>query len=250
MEKILKNKISVITGAAKGIGKEVSRTFAREGSDIVLLDIDKNRLTQTVKEIKKIPVNITVYEVDISNSNEVNIIIDKIIGKYERIDILINSAGIFEVKELLDTSDELFDRVININLKGTFYCCRAVANIMKQKKYGKIINISSLAGKTKSIIAGVSYSTSKAGIIGLTRSMAAELAEYNINVNAVAPSYIETGIHSIISERLREKIKNDIPLKRVTTVEDVANLILFLSSDLSKNITGEVININGGVFMD
>lgn len=247
---MLKNKISVVTGAARGIGKEVSKIFAREESTVLLFDIDKETLNKTAEELSCQSGDIYTFKIDVCNSLDVNNVIGGIIDRFKKIDILVNSAGIFETTKLLNTSDELFNKVLDVNLKGVFYCCRAVAKKMIENKYGKIVNISSLAGKTRPITAGHSYSTSKAGIIGLTRSIASELAEHNINVNAIAPSLVETDLVGILTKEKKEEIMSNIPLKRITTVEDIANLILFMVSDLSKNITGEIININGGVFMD
>ena len=247
---MLKNRIAVVAGAAGGIGKEISKLLSKNKSTVILFDKDINGINKLVEEITLECGDAFAYEVDVSDSNKVNDVMEKVIYKFKKIDILVNCAGIYETYRLLDTTDEIFNKVLKINLYGTFYLCRAAARSMIENRYGKIVNMTSLAGKTKSIYAGPSYSISKAGLVGLTWSLASQLAEFNINVNAVAPSMVETNMLSSLSKDEKERLILGIPLKRITTVNDIANLALFLVSDQSRNITGEVININGGVFMD
>ena len=249
---MFEGKVAIVTGAARGIGKAVAASFAEYGSKVVIIDIDENRLEETAEELSKKSGegNIIAIKVDVSDSAEVNDAVNSIIKKWNKVDILVNCAGIDERNRITETTDEILDKVLAINLKGTFYFCRAVAPSMIKNKYGKIISISSVSAKTKSIFSGPSYNMSKAAINGLTRTLSGQLAEYNINVNAVAPSLVETEMMKELVPEEKNLVLNGIPLGRLAGVMDVVEPIVFLASDKAGYITGEIMDINGGSFVD
>ncbi len=244
----LKDKVAVVTGGARGIGREISGTFLKEGAVVYIFDVDRGQGDKTVREFKSVygKNKINFLEVDITNEENVESSIEKIIGIEEGIDILVNNAGITRDNLILRMSLEDWQKVIDINLTGAFICSKYVVKNMVKKRSGKIINISSIVGVHGN--AGQSnYSSSKAGIIGLTKTLARELAGRNILVNTIAPGYIETEMTERLSDKVKEKLMEQIPIRRLGSVKDVAKTVLFLASDDSNYITGTVISLDGGM---
>ena len=246
----LYDKVALITGAARGIGRAIALKLYTHGANIVINDIvSENEINQNLQEIKKGTNEVTGIRADITKLDEVEKMIKEIINKFGKIDILVNNAGIIRDSLLIRMKEGDWDAVINVNLKGTFNCSRTVAKyMMRQKTGGKIVNISSVIGLIGNI-GQSNYSASKAGIIGLTKSMAKELALRNINVNAVAPGFIETDMTQKLPEKIRNSLQEKIPLRRLGTVEDVAQVVYFLVSEASNYITGQVIKVDGGMVM-
>jgi 3-oxoacyl-[acyl-carrier protein] reductase len=246
----LKNRVAIVTGAARGIGKAIALAFIREGAKVAIIDSDEERLEILKKEINKENKEAMTIFCDITKSSEVNGMVDQVRKRFGRIDILVNNAGIIRRGTIETVTEEDWDRVIEVNLKGTFNCCKAVVGIMKLQGYGKIINVSSIAGKMGDITSAPGYGPSKAGIDALTKTLARQLAQYGINVNAVSPHAIETEMSAQWSEERRKEIVASIPLGRLGKPEDVAEAVLFLASDEASFITGEILDVNGGALMD
>lgn len=244
----LKGQIALITGGAQGIGKELACVFAEHGANIIIGDIQRETLDSTVSELKKFKVEVEGYILDVSNFNSCEKAAQKAIDKFGRIDILVNNAGITKDTLLLRMTEEDFDRVIKINLKGTFNCTKIISRIMMKQRYGRIINIASVIGLIGN--AGqVNYAASKAGIIGVTKSVAKELGSRNVTVNAIAPGFIETQMTDVLPEEVKSKMLESIPLKRIGTPTDVAYAALFLASEYASYITGQVLVVDGGMVM-
>ena len=243
-------KVALITGSARGIGKAIALELANHGANIVINDIlPKNEIEKTLEEIKQISDKALGIRADITVFNEVENMVKEIVNKFGKIDILVNNAGITRDSFLIRMKEEDWDAVIKINLKGTFNCSKAVAKyMMRQKSTDKIVNISSVIGVVGNI-GQVNYAASKAGIIGLTKSIAKELAIRNINVNAIAPGFIKTDMTKKLPEKVMQDLQQHIPLKRLGTVEDIAKVVYFLVSDAANYITGQVINVDGGMVM-
>ena len=246
----LKDRVAIVTGGARGIGKAIALGFLREGAKVAIVDSDKERLEMLKKEIGKESKEVSVIPCDITKSSDVKEMVDQVRKGFSRIDILVNNAGIIRRGTIETVTEEDWDRVIEVNLKGTFNCCKAVAGIMKQQGYGKIINVSSIAGKMGDITSAPGYGPSKAGVDALTKTLARQLAPYGINVNGVAPHAIETEMSAQWSEERRKEIIASIPLGRLGKPEDVATAVLFLASDEASFITGEILDVNGGALMD
>ena len=242
-------KVAFITGGSRGIGKEVATKFAENGYNIVINYVsDKTNVEQLRNEWESKGVKTLILKADVTKIEEVENVVKTAIDTIGKIDVLVNNAGITRDNLLMRMSEEEFDKVIETNLKGTFIVTKAVTKYMMKKRSGSIINLSSVVG-----VAGnagqCNYSASKAGVIGFTKSVAKELASRNIRANAVAPGFIETDMTAVLSDAVKENIHNQIPLKRMGTAKEVANLIYFLGSDESSYITGQVINIDGGMVM-
>jgi 3-oxoacyl-[acyl-carrier protein] reductase len=246
----LNDKAAIITGGARGIGKAIALAFFREGAKVALVDVDKGILEATRNAIKKNKEEIICVPCDITKSVEVKSMVDQVRKAFGRIDILVNNAGIIRRGTIETVTEEDWDRVIEVNLKGTFNCCKAVVETMKSQRYGKIVNVSSIAGKVGDITSAPGYGPSKAGIDALTKTLARQLAQFGINVNGVAPHAIETEMSAQWSEERRKEIIASIPLNRLGKPEDVANAVLFLASDEASFITGEILDVNGGALMD
>ena len=242
-------KVALITGASRGIGKQVAITLAKDGFDIALNCRKSNEDVLNIKkEIESYNVKCLIVEGDVSIFEDTEKITKQTIDEFGRIDVLVNNAGITKDMLLLRMKKEDFQNVIDVNLVGTFNMSKNVASYMMKARSGKIINISSVVGISGN--AGqANYSASKAGIIGFTKSLAKELASRNILVNAVAPGFIQTDMTNVLKDDVKEKIFEQIPLKREGTPQEVANVIKFLASDDSSYITGQVINIDGGMLM-
>ena len=253
----LKGKIALITGAARGIGKSIALRFAQEGARIALNDINEESLKETAREIEKIGRERVIHKsADISKGKQVKALTQYVRQKLGVIDILVNNAAISRIVPFLDTSEKLWDRTMEVNLKGAFLCCQAVIPGMIKKGKGKIINMSSQSGKRGSKW-HAAYCVSKFGIIGLTQSLALELAPYRINVNAVCPGVVFTSLwqehaldharrEGIEEKEVKENLLKNIPLARLGTPQDIANLVLFLASSRSDYMTGQAINLSGG----
>ena len=243
------NKTVFVTGASRGIGKEVALKFADKGYNVVINYVSsKTNVEELKEEFENKGVKALIMQADVTNKEAIEELVKKAIEEFGSIDVLVNNAGITKDNLLMRMSEEEFDKVIEINLKGTYIVTKAVTKYMMKKRKGSIINLSSVVG-----VAGnagqCNYAASKAGIIGFTKSVAKELASRNIRANAVAPGFIETDMTAVLSDEVKENIHNQIPLKRMGTAKEVADLIYFLGSDESAYITGQVINIDGGMVM-
>ena len=245
--KRFENKIVLVTGAGRGIGASIAKRFASEGAEVIVNYSGNDEVAQkTVDEITATGGQAQKYKCSVNDSESVKVMIDEIIKKFGRIDILVNNAGITKDGLMLRMTDEDFDRVIDVNLKGTFNCTKYVSKYMLKQKSGKIINISSVVGLSGN--AGqVNYSASKAGIIGITKSAAKELSSRGITVNAVAPGYVDTDMTKVLSDNIRNVILKNIPLQRMGNVEDISNCVAFLASEDASYITGQVISVDGGM---
>lgn len=245
--KRFENKIVLVTGAGRGIGASIAKRFASEGAEVIVNYSGNDETAQkTVDEITAIGGQAQKYKCSVNDSESVKVMIDEIIKEFGRIDILVNNAGITKDGLMLRMTDEDFDRVIDVNLKGTFNCTKYVSKYMLKQKSGKIINISSVVGLSGN--AGqVNYSASKAGIIGITKSAAKELSSRGITVNAVAPGYVDTDMTKVLSDNIRNEILKNIPLQRMGNVEDISNCVAFLASEDASYITGQVISVDGGM---
>jgi len=243
----LQDKISIVTGSGRGIGRAICLALAREGSHIVAGDIDIGLAEKVSEEVRSLNRQALPVKCDVSNKKQVNYMVEAAIKEFGKVDILVNNAGVITVSKTEDLSEQEWDRVLNVNLKGVFLCSQAVIKLMQKQKSGKIINIASSAGKIGGVIAGINYSTSKAGVIGFTIHLAKELAPYGINVNAVAPGFVDT---ALIEGFSREKIINATPLRRLGEPEDIARAVVFLASEDSDFVTGEILDVNGGIVMD
>ncbi|AID44831.1 3-oxoacyl-acyl-carrier protein reductase [Candidatus Arthromitus sp. SFB-mouse-NL] len=246
---MLKDKVAIVTGASRGIGKSIAINFARQGSKVVLnYRSDDNGAETTKQEIEQNGGVAILHKGDVSDFYVAEELMNFCKEKFSRIDILVNNAGITRDALVMRMKEEDFDSVINVNLKGSFNCAKHASSIMLRQKSGKIINISSVIGIIGN--AGqVNYAASKAGIIGMTKSLAKELGSRGINVNAIAPGFIETDMTDVLGDNVKETILSHIPLKKMGKTEDVSNLAVFLASNMSDYITGQVITVDGGMVM-
>lgn len=246
---MLNGKNVIVTGATRGIGREIALTLAQNGANIAMNYRSLNsEVENLINEIKSFGVDALAIKCDVSIATEVDNFVKEVKAHYNTIDVLVNNAGITKDGLILRMKEEDFDDVLDVNLKGTFNTTKSVSSIMIKQKYGKIINISSVVG-----IAGnagqCNYAASKAGVIGFSKSVARELSSRNINVNVVAPGYINTDMTKNLPDKVKEEIIKSIPMKKIGDPKEVANLVLFLSSNLSDYITGQVINVDGGMVM-
>lgn len=239
------NKVILITGAAKGIGRDIAETLAKNPDNIIIANYNKSeeQAKEMQLKLKKENINIEIIKADVSKRDEVKKMIEEVLNKYKKIDVLINNAGISQYKLFNDITDDDWDNIININLKSAFIVSQEVVRNMIQNKSGCIINISSIWGVIGASME-VAYSTSKAGIIGLTKSLAKELGPSNIRVNAIAPGIIDTGMNARFSEDEINSIKEEIPLGKIGKTADVTRCVQWLIND--EYTTGQVISINGG----
>jgi 3-oxoacyl-[acyl-carrier protein] reductase len=247
----LEDCVTLVTGAGRGIGRAIALGFAREKSHVIINDIcSKNELERVAREISALGVKSLSMQADVGRSDEVRNMMGQIEKTFQRLDILVNNAGIIRRGTIETVTEEEWDQVIRVNLKGTFNCSKAAVDIMKRQGRGKIINVSSIAGKMGDITSAPGYGPSKAAIDALTKTLARQLAQYGINVNAVAPHAIETEMSAQWSEEKRRSIIEAIPLKRLGKPEEVAEAVMFLASDKADFITGEILDVNGGFLMD
>lgn len=246
---MLKGKCAIVTGAAKGIGKAIALKLASLGANIVLnYRSSEEKAIETENEIKALGVEVLRVKGDISNISDVENLIKTAKENFGKIDIMVNNAGITKDTLILRMKEEDFDSVINVNLKGVFNCLKTITPVMVKQREGKIINLSSVVGLSGN--AGqVNYAASKAGVIGMTKSLAKEVGARGITVNAVAPGFIETDMTEVLGDKFKEEAKKAIPLKRLGKPEDVANVVAFLASEDANYITGQVIQVDGGMVM-
>jgi NAD(P)-dependent dehydrogenase (short-subunit alcohol dehydrogenase family) len=241
----LKGKKAIVTGAGQGIGRSIALRLAQEGADVVIAEINPTTGAQTAKEIEALGGRALSISVDVANQKEVQVMVDQVLKVWKGIDILINNAGFDRPAHLLKMKDEDWEAVLGVHLKGTLNCIQAVAPYMIEHGYGKIVNTSSVWGKSGAV-SEVSYSTAKAGIIGLTKSVARELGRYQINVNVVLPGLILTPTISKMAEKYQTLIIENTPLKRIGQPEEVANVVAFLVSDEASFVTGAMVEVSGG----
>ncbi|MFT8315901.1 MAG: 3-oxoacyl-[acyl-carrier-protein] reductase [Clostridium sp.] len=245
----LKGKTAIVTGASRGIGRAIALRLADMGANLVLNYRSSIQSTEDIiKEIEEKGVKAIAVQADISRFEEAEKLVKAAVDTFTSIDILVNNAGITKDGLLLRMKEEDFDSVINVNLKGAFNTIKHVSGIMLKQRSGKIINISSVVGITGNV-GQLNYAAAKAGILGLTKSAARELGSRGITVNAVAPGFIQTDMTEVLSDKVKENVKGTIPLKTLGTPEDVANLVGFLATDMASYITGQVINVDGGMVM-
>jgi len=246
---LLEGKIALVTGASRGIGRAVALTLAKEGAKVAINYAGNEKAAEDVKKaIEDMGGEAFVIGADVSKSEGAENLVAKTVEKFGGLDILVNNAGITRDGLLARMKDEDFDAVINTNLKGVFYTTRAATKIMMKARKGRVINMASVVG----IIGNAgqaNYSAAKAGVIGFTKTVAKELAGRGITANAVAPGFIETDMTAVLSDKAKEAMEANIPLKRGGKPEDVANAVLFLASDMASYITGQVINVDGGMVM-
>lgn len=252
----LQGRVAVITGGARGIGKAIANRLAHAGCVVALMDVQEQLLKEVVADLTRQGYRSFGFVGDVSNSTDVKHVVKLAVESAGTVDILVNNAGVSFKKggekiPFFEIPEEQWDRVLDINLKGPFLCSQAVAPIMMDQRYGRIVNISSMAAKLgASGPAGAHYSASKAGLSCLTKSLAYELAPYNIRVNAVAPGVIKTDIFAASSPEINQRFLERIPMNRFGTVEEVAEAVHFLISDASSYFTGEIMDVNGGIIMD
>jgi NAD(P)-dependent dehydrogenase (short-subunit alcohol dehydrogenase family) len=241
----LEGKIALVTGAGRGMGKAIALTFAKEGADVAVNDINLDNAEATASEARALGRRSMAIKADVSKREEVNRMVERVIREWGGIDILVNNAGIGNARMVEDMTESEWHNVIGVNLDGTFYCSKAVLETMKSRGGGRIVNISSLAGKKISIGSCAAYTASKSGILGFTRHLAFEVGPYKINVNAICPGLTLTDKVQMPAERLKS-MTNSMPLKDACRPQDIANTALFLASDKSKMITGITIDVDAG----
>jgi 3-oxoacyl-[acyl-carrier protein] reductase len=246
----LKDKVSIVTGAAQGLGKAIAIGLAQRGSKIVVCDLNSELAKNVAEEIRSMGRKAFSQKVDVSKAPEVKAMVEHTLEEFGRIDILVNNAGICQVVSIDDMTEEDWDKVMDVNLKGVFLCSKAVMEIMKKQRSGKIINLGSIAGKVGGLTTGANHSVSKAGVMCFTKALARELAPFGITVNSVAPGIIETDMTRGITQGNFTNYVKSIPLGMIGKPEDVANAVAFLVSDEAGYITGEILDVNGGMLMD
>jgi len=243
-----KGKIAIVTGASRGIGRSISLALSAAGATIVAMDMDQAATDAVVAELKAAGGSAIAVVGNVTVPADAENMIDVAVKEFGRVDILVNNAGITRDNIFIRMKDEDWDAVMTVNLKGAFLCSRAASKAMVKQRSGRIINIASVVGQMGN--AGqANYCASKAGLIGLTKSNARELAKRNITVNAVAPGFIATAMTDALSDKVKAELTAQIPLERLGSSEDIANAVLFLASEASGYITGHVLSVNGGMYM-
>ena len=243
-----KDRVAVVTGASRGIGRSIALALAAKGATIVAVDMDQAATDAIVAELQAAGTKALAVVGNVTVPADVERMIDAATEAFGRVDILVNNAGITRDGLLMRMKDEDWDAVLNVNLKGAFLCTRAAFKVMSKQRYGRIINIASVVGQMGN--AGqANYCASKAGLIGLTKSNARELAKRSITVNAVAPGFIATAMTDALSDKVRDELTAQIPLERLGSADDIANAVVFLASEASGYITGHVLSVNGGMYM-
>lgn len=244
----LANKVAIVTGASRGIGRAIALKLASEGADLVVTATTLESARSTALEVESLGRKALPLSVDVSDSAAVTAMFSSAVEAFGKVDILVNNAGITKDGLLLRMKDADWDAVLDVNLKGAFNCIREAAKLMTKARSGRIVNISSVVGEMGN--AGqINYSASKAGMIGLTKSAARELAKRGVTVNAVTPGFIETDMTAVLSEKVREDLLQQIPLERLGSPDDIANAVFFLVSPMGNYITGHVLSVNGGMYM-
>ena len=245
---LLTKQVAIVTGGARGIGREIALVLAREGADLTLFDINEEQLAKTVSELEALGRRAIGLVVDVTSAKAVDEAVLKVLDKLGSVDILINNAGITQDGLIVRMEDAQWDRVLTINLKGTFLCTRAVAKLMLKARAGRIVNIASIIGLIGN--AGqANYAASKAGVIGLTKSVAKELASRGITCNAIAPGFIQTEMTERLSDEVKQRLFEQIPMRKLGEPQDVAQAALFFVSPASRYITGHVLVVDGGLAM-
>jgi len=246
-----KDKVAIITGSGQGIGQSIAKALAREGASLMINDINVDAARKTAEEIKEVfRTEASFVRTDVRSREDIQNLIEFCMQHFGQIDILVNNAGICPLTKIEDITQEEWDEVLNINLRGVFFCSQAVTPIMKEQRSGNILNMASIAGKVGGIWSGVHYSVSKAGVICLTKAFARALAPFGVRVNAIAPGPIDTQMTQAFPPDARANLAQTCPLGRLGDVQDIAEAALFLLSDGSKHITGEILDVNGGLLMD
>jgi len=244
----LSGKIALVTGAAQGIGRDIALALANDGADVAICDVNLDAAQKTAGDIEAKGRKSLALKANVAASADVTAMIDQVVEKFGKIDILVNNAGITRDGLILRMKDEDWDLVLSINLKGSFLCTKAALKYMSKQRGGTIINIASIVGAMGN--AGqANYVASKAGLIGLTKTIAREYANRGITANAVAPGFIDTAMTQALSENVRQELAKQIPMGKLGTPEDVANAVRFLASPWASYITGQVIHVNGGMYM-
>lgn len=245
---MVQDRVALITGASRGIGRSIALALAAQGAKIVAVDVDLQATEEFVAELKAAGTEAVAVQGNVTVADDVDAMVKTAKETFDRIDILVNNAGITRDGLLLRMKEADWDAVLDVNLKGAFLCTRAVSKLMSKQRNGRIINIASVVGQMGN--AGqANYCASKAGLMGLTRSNARELAKRNITVNAVAPGFIATAMTDALPEDKKKELADQIPLERLGSAEDIANAVVFLAADNSGYITGQVIGVNGGMYM-
>ena len=243
-------KVAIVPGAAQGMGKQVALDLAAEGAQVAICDVQEEALNEAKGEIERAGGRCLSLTCDVSSRAQVEEMIKQTTQTFGRVDILINNAGLLLTGTIEQTTDEIIDRTLDINLKGALYAIRAVTPIMKAQRYGRIVNVASITGKNGDHTTVFVYGASKGALISLTRSVARQLGPFGITCNAIAPHAIMTKMMSYWDEEKKRRIAEQIPVRRLGTPEDVSRLTMFLASDEASYITGETVNINGGYYMD
>ncbi|HXI09250.1 MAG TPA: 3-oxoacyl-[acyl-carrier-protein] reductase [Thermodesulfobacteriota bacterium] len=244
----LSSRVAIVTGGGQGIGKAIALKLASYGADVAVVDVNLERAEEVAKEVRNMGRRAMAMKADVVSVKETEEMAEKVYKELEAIHILVNNAGITKDGLILRMKEEDWDAVLNVNLKGAFNCTKAVLKYMTKMKWGRIVNIASVVGVMGNS-GQANYAASKAGLIGLTKTIAREFASRNITCNAVAPGFIETAMTDSLSEKVREELLKQIPLGRLGGANDVAMGVVFLSSNASNYITGHVLNINGGMVM-
>ena len=241
----LKVKVSIITGAGRGIGQATALKFAREGALVVVCDLDQDSVDETVNAVRSAGGEAVGFLMDVTSAASIRAMVEGVVQRYGRIDVLVNNAGIVEDAQLIKMTEEQFDRVLEVNLKGTYNCTKAVAEIMVEQKSGVILNASSIVGVYGNF-GQTNYAASKFAVIGMVKTWARELGRKGVRANAVCPGFVETTILSTIPERVLQALKERVPLGRLARPEEIANTYAFLASDEASYINGAVIEVSGG----
>lgn len=244
----LKDKVCIVTGSGSGIGQATAIKFALEGAKVAVCDVNETAAANTVKEIIEKGGKAKSYKVDITDKESIQNVVDDLMKQYGRIDVLVNNAGIIMDAQLKKMTDDQFDKVINVNLKGTYLFSKAVVNIFIEQQKGVILNASSIVGLYGNF-GQTNYAASKFGVIGFTRTWAKELGRYNIRVNAVCPGFIATSILAPMPEKVIKSMEDKVPMKRLGKPEEIANTYAFLASDEASYVNGAVIEVSGGIII-
>ncbi|MCD6570496.1 MAG: SDR family oxidoreductase [Deltaproteobacteria bacterium] len=249
MDLDLRDKVALVTGAGSGIGEQTALLFAEEGAKVAVNDISFDSAQKVVGEIEKKGGNAIAIKANVASFTEVSQVVEEILETFGKVDILVNNAGIYPAKPIQEMDEEEFDMVINVDLKGVYNCTRAVVNHMIERCYGRIVSLSSVAGRVGSVANVSHYAAAKAGVLGFTKSIARELARFNINANAVVPGVVDTPLLGKSRDILMEKVIKTNPIPRLAESREIANVIVFLASDAASYMTGSVVTVDGGYTM-